>query len=181
MGAEFGQFIEWNYTQSLDWHLLDYPMHKSLWEYNKALNWFYRANPTLWEQDHSWEGFEWIDPNDYEQSVVSFIRKGKDPHELLVVVVNFTPVVRYNYRLGVPIKGIYKEVFNSDYKEWGGSGVANLGVFGSEDTPWHNQEQSIAITLPPLAAVYFRLEKVLAERSDHKTAFAYTKFRSQNV
>lgn len=181
MGAEFGQFIEWNYTQSLDWHLLDYPMHRSLWDYNKALNWFYRNSPALWEQDHSWEGFEWIDANDSEQSVISFVRKGKGPHDLLVVVVNFTPVVRYNYRIGVPIPGIYKEVFNSDYKEWGGSGVANPNPLRSENISWHNREQSISITLPPLAAVYLRLEKILSDKKDHRTAFSYTKYRTQNV
>lgn len=162
MGAEFGQFIEWDYTKSLDWHLLDYPMHKSLWEYNKALNWFYRNNPALWHQDHSWEGFQWIDPHDSEQSVISFVRKGKRPEELLVVVVNFTPVVRRSYRVGVPVLGTYKEVFNSDRPEWGGSGVSNPEPLQAEAVPWHQAEQSIVITVPPLAAVFFRLEEAPA-------------------
>ncbi len=157
MGYEFGQFIEWKYDDSLDWHLLDYPMHHQLHEYNKALNHFYRSQPALWEQDHSWEGFEWIDPHDHEQSVISFLRKGRDPNEFLVIVTNFTPVVRQDYRVGVPVFGIYKEVFNSDYTEWGGSGQGNILSIEAEEVPWHSQEFSITITLPPLAAVFFKL------------------------
>ncbi|HHT72189.1 MAG TPA: 1,4-alpha-glucan branching protein GlgB [Firmicutes bacterium] len=168
MGAEFGQFIEWDYKKGLDWHLLDYPMHKSLWEYTKALNWFYRNSPALWEQDHSWEGFEWIDPNDNEQSVIAFARLGKSTDDLLVVVVNFTPVVRHGYRIGVPALGTYREVFNSDREEWGGSGVTNPGLIGAEDIPWHQEGQSIALTLPPLAAVFFRLEKGVRQEPSSK-------------
>jgi len=158
MGAEFGQFIEWDYKKGLDWFLLDYPMHRSLWEYSKALNLFYRETPALWEKDHSWEGFKWIDPHDNEQSVVSFVRMGKGSTEIVVVVVNFTPVVRHSYRIGVPALGTYREVFNSDWEQWGGSGVTNSAPIRAERVRWHQEPQSIAITVPPLAAVFFRLE-----------------------
>ncbi|NLJ80674.1 MAG: 1,4-alpha-glucan branching protein GlgB [Firmicutes bacterium] len=156
MGYEFGQFIEWRYDQGLDWLLLDYPFHRKLWDYNKALNHFYRANPALWEQDFCWKGFEWIDPHDHEQSVVSFLRKGEKENEFLVVIVNFTPVVREPYRLGVPKLGVYQEVFNSDLTQWGGSGQANPPKLAAEKKPWHSQPYSLELKLPPLAAVFLR-------------------------
>jgi len=156
MGYEFGQFIEWKYDEDLDWHLLEYPMHRQMWEYNKALNRFYRENPSLWELDQSWSGFSWIDANDSEQSVLSFLRRGKDPADFLVVVINFTPVVREHYRIGVPEPGMYGEVFNSDDLKWGGSGQANEGQIETEQEPWHNQEYSFELRLPPLAAIFLR-------------------------
>ena len=159
MGYEFGQFIEWKYDEDLDWHLLDYPMHKKLWEYNKALNHFYRENPALWELDTSWDGFSWIDANDSEQSVLSFYRKGEDPEDFLIVIVNFTPVVRENYKIGVPSLGIYQEVFNSDDPAWGGSGQANEGELAAEKEPWHGKEQSLQLKLPPLATIFLRKTK----------------------
>jgi len=140
---------------------MDYHMHRNMWECTKALSWFYRRTPAFWQQDHSWAGFKWIDPHDSEQSVVSFVRRGKEPDDFVVVVVNFTPVVRHSYRIGVPEPGRYREGFNSDYEQWGGSGVANPLPIAAEEVPWHQEEQSIAITLPPLAAVFFRLEKGL--------------------
>ena len=152
-------FIEWKYDDSLDWHLLDYPMHRQLYEYNKALHYFYRSRPALWEQDYSWEGFEWIDPHDHEQSVISFLRKGRDPNEFLVIVVNFTPVVRENYKVGVPVFGVYNEVFNSDHIQWGGSGQGNVLPIAAVELPWHSQSFSMEITLPPLAAVFFELSE----------------------
>lgn len=156
MGYEFGQFIEWKYDEDLDWHLLDYPLHRQLWEYNKALNHFYQENPALWELDFSWEGFEWIDANDSEQSVLSFVRKGQNPDDFLVVVVNFTPVVREHYRIGVPKLGSYLEVFNSDDPRWGGSGQANQGKLQAQGQPWHIQKYSLELRLPPLATIFLR-------------------------
>jgi 1,4-alpha-glucan branching enzyme len=158
MGGEFGQFIEWKYDDSLDWHLVQkYPMHTKMQHYSAALNAFYQANRPLWEVDFDWNGFQWIDCNDNENSVISFIRKAKDAKDFLVVVCNFTPEVRHDYRIGVPAKGAYVEVFNSDAEEFGGSGVRNEGELQSEDKPWHNREQSIALTVPPMATVYLRL------------------------
>jgi len=156
MGYEFGQFIEWNFEQSLDWHLLNYPMHQKLWEYNKALNKFYLENPCLWELDHSWEGFQWIDANDSEQSVLTFLRRGKDPNDYLIIVANFTPILREPYRIGVPEITTYKEVFNSDDSRWGGSGQTNDAVLQAENTPWHNQPYSLELKLPPLGVVFLK-------------------------
>ena len=144
--------------------MLDYPMHRQLWEYNKALNRFYRENPCLWELDQSWEGFAWIDANDSEQSVVSFLRRAKDPQDFLVVVVNFTPVVREPYRIGVPEPGTYIEVFNSDDPAWGGSGQANAVPVQAEDLPWHDQPCSLELKLPPLAAVFLRRDASTEKR-----------------
>lgn len=160
MGYEFGQFIEWKYDEELDWHLLDYPMHRKLWEFNKALNWFYRENRCLWELDHSWEGFQWIEADDRAQSVLSFVRRGKEPKDNLTVIVNFTPVTRERYRIGVPEAGSYVEVFNSDSLEWGGSGQGSKGLLKSEERPWHGQSHSLELTLPPLSTIF--LKKVLS-------------------
>ncbi|MDN5276805.1 MAG: 1,4-alpha-glucan branching enzyme [Clostridiales bacterium] len=156
MGGEFGQFAEWNFGASLDWHLLDYEMHRKLHYYVKMLNHFYLQNRALWECDHGWEGFRWIDHHDYSQSIVSFIRKGKEQDDWLIVVCNFTPVVRHGYRIGVPWPGEYREVFNSDDPAYGGSGQGNFDVIVSENVPWHGFSQSISITLPPLAVVFFK-------------------------
>ncbi|MFO7153691.1 MAG: 1,4-alpha-glucan branching protein GlgB [Caldicoprobacter oshimai] len=156
MGGEFGQFAEWNFGASLDWHLLDYEMHRKLHYYVKMLNHFYLENRALWECDHGWEGFRWIDHHDYSQSIVSFIRKGKEQDDWLIVVCNFTPVVRHGYRIGVPLLGEYREVFNSDDQAYGGSGQGNFYAIVSEDIPWHGFSQSISITVPPLAAVFFK-------------------------
>ena len=162
MGGEFGQFIEWKYDDSLDWHLVQkYPMHTKMLEYSRALNRFYCENKAFWQVDFDWNGFQWIDPDDNENSVVSFIRKAEDADDFLVVICNFTPEVRHGYRLGVPKKGVYYEVFNSDEEAYGGSGVKN-GDLASEDVPWHSRAQSIVLTVPPLATVYLRLRGAAA-------------------
>ncbi len=156
MGGEFGQFIEWKFDDSLDWHLLSYDMHGKMHSYVKELNHFYLDNPCLWEVDHSWDGFQWIDPNDYSHSILSFIRKGKKPRDFVISIINFTPVPRYDYRIGVPPAKGYSEAFNSDNIMYGGSGVHNVNNLEVEKIPWHNFEQSIAITIPPLAVIYLR-------------------------
>lgn len=156
MGYEFGQFIEWKFDDSLDWHLLGYPMHQKLHDYNKALNHFYLTTPCLWELDHSPDGFSWIDGSDSEQSVLCFVRRGKDPKDFLIVVANFTPVVRENYRIGVPQEGTYKEVFNSDDERWGGSGQRNPNFIQTQDVPWHGKRCSLELKLPPLGVVFLR-------------------------
>ena len=157
MGGEFGQFIEWNYDDSLDWHLpQQYPMHKKMLEYSRALNKFYCDHKALWQVDFDWNGFQWIDCNDNENSVVSFIRKAEAPSDYIVAVCNFTPEVRHDYRIGVPEKGSYIEVFNSDDEAFGGSGVKNEGEIKTEDVKWHDRDQSILLTIPPMATIYLR-------------------------
>lgn len=155
MGGEFGQFIEWNDGQSLDWHLLEYDMHSKLKDYVKELNYYYKSEKSLWELDHEEPGFQWIDPHDYSQSIVTFMRRSCVPEDFLVIVCNFTPVVREKYRIGVPCLGEYFEVFNSDLRIYGGSGQAN-GLLTSCDMPWHNQPYSLEIKVPPLAVIYLK-------------------------
>lgn len=159
MGGEFGQFIEWKFDDGLDWHLLNYESHKKLYEYVRDLNHIYIGTRCLWENDHSWDGFQWIDPNDYNQSVLSFIRKGKRPDDFMIVVVNFTPVPRENYRIGVPDSDGYIEFFNSDDQKYGGSGVTDKDIILPEDIPWHCFEKSVVISIPPLATVYYKPEQ----------------------
>ena len=157
MGGEFGQFIEWNENDSLDWHLVEqYEKHKQLQDYSRALNKFYLDNKALWQVDFDWNGFQWIDCNDNDNSVISFIRKAEDVDDYLIAVCNFTPEVRHGYRIGVPDKGAYVEVFNSDAKEFGGSGVTNATTLLTEDIPWHNRSHSITLTIPPLATIFLK-------------------------
>ena len=159
MGSEFGQFIEWKYDDSLDWHLIqDYPMHRKMLDYSKALNGFYGEEKAFWQVDFEWEGFEWIDCKDTEHSVISFVRKAEDPSDFIVVICNFTPEVHYGYRIGMPAAGVYQEVFNSDAAAFGGSGVENTGELCTEDIYWHERESSLSLTIPPLAVIYLRLK-----------------------
>ncbi|MCR5834598.1 MAG: 1,4-alpha-glucan branching protein GlgB [Selenomonadaceae bacterium] len=159
MGGEFGQFVEWNENDSLDWHLVEqYEKHEQIQAYSKALNKFYLDNKSLWQVDFDWNGFQWIDCNDNENSVVSFIRKAKDSADYVIVVCNFTPEVRHDYRIGVPTRGSYVEVFNSDAKEFGGSGVSNQTSLKSQEIPWHNRENSITLTIPPLATIFLKYD-----------------------
>ena len=154
MGGEFGQWDEWNFRKSLDWHLLEKSMHSKLQLYVRTLNQVYSENRSLHQIDFSYQGFEWINFTDWEQSVISFLRKGENAKELLLVVCNFTPIPRINYRVGVPRKGIWKEVLNSDAKEYGGSGLGNLGGVEAEPIPFHGREYSASLTLPPLGIVF---------------------------
>jgi len=156
MGGEFGQWREWAHDESLEWHLLDYPPHSGLKRWVEELNRFYRGQPALYELDFEQAGFEWIDCNDIEHSVVSLIRKGHSPDDLLVVVCNFTPTTHYNYRIGVSQPGFWRELLNSDAREYGGSGQGSLGRVEAVPTPLHGRPYSLTITLPPLAAVFFK-------------------------
>ena len=153
MGDEFGQWDEWSFRKSLDWHLLEQPMHRQLREYFKHLSQLYCQYDALHVFDFSPEGFQWIDFSDLEQSVISFLRKGRKSEDLLVAC-NFTPVPRMNYRVGVPSKGLWKEVLNSDAKEYGGSGLVNLGEIEATSVPFHGRNYSISLTLPPLGIVF---------------------------
>ena len=155
MGQEFGQFIEWNYKKGLDWLLLDYPKHRSLQNYFKKINEFYKANPAFWQIDYSWEGFSWISSDDKDNSVIAFRRideKGKE----IIVVCNFTNVERCDYRIGIPKKGAYKIVFNSDDVDFGGEGKGNKGKLKTESINMHGFEQSISLDLPPMSAIYIK-------------------------
>ena len=151
MGAEFGQFREWDTDSGLDWLLLDYPMHSNLKGFVRELNAFYLSEPALWEIDYSWEGFKWISDNDRDQNIITFIRSDKKGGDL-IVLINFAPVTRYNYRIGIPKKGVYAEAFNSDLPEYGGWGNKN-GDIESEDISAHGFTQSISLMAPPLAMV----------------------------
>ncbi|MBQ4313607.1 MAG: alpha amylase C-terminal domain-containing protein, partial [Clostridia bacterium] len=155
MGQEFAQFKEWDYQSALDWILLDYPQHQQMHSFVKALNHFYLDHPEFWEIDFSWEGFEWISNDDYTQSVISFRRKDKKGEEV-IVVCNFCPVQRENYRIGVPEEGKYAEIFSTDEKRFGGSGTLNGIVESDCEYPMHGFAQSIALTLPPLSVMYFK-------------------------
>ncbi|MBC8610476.1 1%2C4-alpha-glucan branching enzyme GlgB [uncultured Ruminococcus sp.] len=157
MGNEFAQFIEWNFAQGLDWLLLDYPRHRQMQDYVKDLNHFYLEHPPLWQNDTDWEGFQWISHDDHEQSVIAFRRidqKGKE----LIAVCNFCPVLRENYRIGVPYRGKYTPVLSSDDKKYGGLGTA-LTAVTSEDVPMHGYLQSVELTVPPMSTVFYTVEK----------------------
>ena len=154
MGCEFGQGIQWNFNQSLDWYVLDYRLHQGMQTLIKDLNHLYKSHPALFTHDFDHHGFEWIDCHDYEQSVISYRRK--DDNQELIVVLNFTPVVRENYRIGVPVAGTYQEIFNSDSNNYAGSNVANNDVL-SEPIPWMNLLHSVKLTLPPLGGIILEL------------------------
>ena len=154
MGCEFGQGIEWNFDQGLEWHILDYPAHNGLKTLVKDLNKIYKSHPALFQHDFENEGFEWIDCHDVNHSIVSYRRKTAD--EEIIVILNFTPVVRENYRIGVPNEGYYTEIFNSDSNFYDGSNRGN-GNIHSEQTPWMNLPHSVNLTLPPLAGIVLKL------------------------
>jgi 1,4-alpha-glucan branching enzyme len=158
MGAEFGQWDEWYHEQSLDWHLLQYLPHQGVQRWVKDLNQFYRKEPALHELDFRQEGFEWIDFRDWEGSIISFIRKGKSTDEIFLVVCNFTPVLRMNYRVGVPRSGIWREVLNSDAAIYGGIGHGNFGGAEATPVPYHGKYHSLSLTLPPLGILFFKNE-----------------------
>jgi 1,4-alpha-glucan branching enzyme len=160
MGGEFGQFIEWKYYDSLDWHLLDYEMHKKMQTYVKDLNNLYREEKAMFEIDYSFDGFEWINCEDEHHSIVSFIRRAKNKYDYLIFVYNFTPAMHGHYRLGVPGDMFYKEIFNSDSEKYGGSNVGNCGGLYSEKQGCNGREYSIGIKIPPLSMVVFKPEEV---------------------
>jgi 1,4-alpha-glucan branching enzyme len=153
MGSELGQWTEWNHDASLDWHVLEYPFHQGIQRCTQDLLRLYQSRPALYERDFDPSGFQWIDCNDNENSVVSLVRRAADPDDHVVMVFNFTPVVRGGYRIGVPQAGTYDEIFNSDAELYGGSGVGNGGSAATEPVPAHGFEQSVLLTLPPLGCL----------------------------
>ncbi|NND78258.1 MAG: 1,4-alpha-glucan branching protein GlgB [Flavobacteriales bacterium] len=156
MGAEFGQYEEWDFSKSLDWELLEYLPHKGLQDYMKALNLFYKDSPALYEKAYSPEGFEWVSFQDSENSIISFVRKGHDQENDVFVVCNFTPTAHEDYKFGLPRKGSLKEVFNGDKKIYGGSASENTGILKTKKENWDQREYSISIKVPPLAIVAFQ-------------------------
>jgi 1,4-alpha-glucan branching enzyme len=156
MGDEFGQRREWNHDDSLDWHLLQVPQHQGVQQWLKHLHILYRGEPALHELDVEPGGFEWVDCADWEKSIISFLRIGKTAGDYLLVVCNFTPVTRYDYRVGVPTGGYWKEVLNSDAGEYGGSGHGNLGGINAMPVPYHGRYHSFPLIVPPLGIIFFK-------------------------
>ena len=154
MGCEFAQYSEWSYDRSLDWHLLEQPEHAGIQSLIRDLNQLYRSEPALYEMDSDPDGFWWLEPNDADANVIAFARRSRDSSRVLVFVANLSPVVRADYRLGLPRSGRWREALNTDSSFYGGSDVGNLGGVQPEPIPWHNQAFSAQITLPPLAAVW---------------------------
>ena len=158
MGGEFGHWREWSEAQSLDWHLLEqHEKHQQLRHFVGELNDLYREESALYEEDYDWSGFTWLDLHDAQRSILAFARHAPQGGQTILVACNFTPVVRESYRLGVPRRGAYKEILNSDAEKFGGSGVTNSDVVHSSEYGWHNQANSIEFRLPPLGVVYLKL------------------------
>jgi len=170
MGAEFGQFREWDTDSGLDWLLLDFPLHSSLKHFVRELGAFYLATPALWEVDYSWEGFKWISDSDREQNIIAFTRTDKKG-ESIVVLINFAPTTRFNYRIGVPGRGEYTEVFNSDLTEYGGWGNRN-GTVITENIALHGYRQSVSLTAPPLSTVCLKLTTPALDEEDESEDIA---------
>jgi len=156
MGNEFAQTNEWNFTESLNWDLLQHAPHAGMQQTVKALNLLYKKEPALYKYNFSYEGFEWIDADDADHSIFIYARKSDKAKDTLVIVLNMTPVYRENFRIGIPMKGKWKEIFNSDATAFFGAGNLNSGSFSTENTPWNNQKQSIVINVPPLGVSIFK-------------------------
>ncbi|MCS7312965.1 MAG: 1,4-alpha-glucan branching protein GlgB [Acidobacteria bacterium] len=156
MGGEFGQWREWNHDDSLDWHLLAYTPHRGLQQWVRDLNELYRREPALHEGDCDSAGFEWVDFHDWEQSVISFLRKAQSSGDIVLVVCNFTPVPRFDYRVGVPRPGFWRELLNSDARAYGGGGYGNLGGVEASLVPSHGRPYSLSLTLPPLSVLFLK-------------------------
>jgi 1,4-alpha-glucan branching enzyme len=155
MGGEFGHFIEWNYKRELDWFLLDYDKHSGIQNYIRDLNHIYKNEKAFYSLDDSYDGFDWIDLDNLDQSVVVFMRKGRDD-EKIIVVANFTPETYFGYKIGVEQDGYYEEILNSDYEVYGGSGVGNESKIRAIKESWHMRPYHIDVKLPPLSVVYFK-------------------------
>jgi len=158
MGSEFGQYNEWDFQESLDWNLLEFEPHKKVQNYYKELNKFYRNTPALYEKGFINEGFEWISYDDQENSVISYLRKGNNPDQNVLVVCNFTPALLKKYKVGIPSKLKLKEIFNSDAEQFGGSGIGNARQITSKKQLWNGRSHAAEITLPPLGILIFELK-----------------------
>ena len=186
MGAEIGQFDEWNFQKQLDWEVLDYDTHKQLQAFFRDMNRFYRENSPLYEVDFSWEGFQWICHSDYQRSILLFRRIDKKGDEL-IIVCNFQPMLREEYMVGVPYAGVYAEVFSTENEGYGGSGFTNGVEIKSKKKKCHELENSVTITVPPLSVMYFKCVKKTkdekkedhdkAEKKEHKKSEGSTKIK----
>jgi 1,4-alpha-glucan branching enzyme len=156
MGSEFGQWQEWNFDESLQWHLLEWEGHRGLRQAVADLNGLVCREPALHQVDFAAAGFEWIDCHDWPNSLLAFVRRAADPDDFLVVCCNFTPVPRTGYRLGVPRAGTYDEIFNGDAAIYGGSHVGNAGGLHTEPRPHHGRDHSLSLVVPPLAAIVLK-------------------------
>lgn len=158
MGQEFGQWNEWSEKRGLDWDLLQLPTHQGMLNWMRDLNHFYKNQPAMYERDLDWQGYQWIDANDADQSTFTYMRFAKDKSNFVVIAINFTPVPRHNYRVGVPTEGFYKEVLNSDASVYGGANVGNQGGVASKPEAWREWPHSLDLTIPPLGMVIMKLE-----------------------
>ena len=163
MGGEFGQAAEWNHDRSLDWHLLEYSVHKGVQNLVRDLNTFYKSHLALYKHQFEHKGFEWIDYSDADSSIISFQRQGDSKDDLLIVVCNFTPEARHHYRVGVPYRGTWIEVLNSDDQKYAGSGLVNVGSLMTSPVKYHGRDYSISLTLPPLGISVWKLEREVSE------------------
>jgi len=157
MGIEMAQWDQWRYDKSIDWHLLQYAPHQGIHQWIKDLNRFYRDEPALFERDFTTDGFEWIDLNDYNQGVISFLRKSADGKSQIAAVCNFTPMTWNDYCIGVPQKGLWRELLNSDDAIYGGSGQGNSKGCQALPKPFHGKPYSISLTIPPLGVVFLKI------------------------
>jgi 1,4-alpha-glucan branching enzyme len=160
MGGEFGQWSEWYHETSLDWHLLEYPLHAGLQRWVRDLNRTYQNEPALHQLDFDGSGFEWIDCNDALQSTVSLMRKGHASEDMVIIACNFTPVPRLNYRVGAPRGGFWREILNSDAEYYSGSGLGNRGGVEAEPMRHHGRPYTLTVSLPPLGAVFFKSQQI---------------------
>jgi 1,4-alpha-glucan branching enzyme len=159
MGSELGMFSEWKDLEQVDWHLLDYEKHRQMYDYVKKLNHVYKDNNAFWDQDYDPLGFEWIDADNREQSILKFARRGKKFEDVLIVICNFTPTAHHDFRIGVPVAGTYTELINSDLAEFGGSNLFNPGEIETVAEYAHRYDQHVSITIPPLATIVLKLVK----------------------
>jgi 1,4-alpha-glucan branching enzyme len=158
MGGEFGQTAEWNFEKSLDWWLLEHAPHKGVQTLVKSLNHLYKTEAALYDKQFSHEGFEWLDTTDRENSIVVYARKGNVAKDQLIVILNMTPIPRPDYRIGVPMQGIWQEILNTDDTNFWGSGKVNKSAIMADEIAWHGKAYSIALTIPPLGAVVLKVK-----------------------
>ncbi len=158
MGGEFGQFIEWDYQHELDWCLLEYDAHRQMQKYVRDLNHLYLSVPAFYQHDDSWDGFRWISCDDNTNNILAFVRRDRSGQEL-ICVLNFAPVTRMKYRIGIPTPGVYKEILNSDWICYGGTGITNGDEIVSEEEPMHGYSNSLSLTIPPMSCMYLTLRE----------------------
>jgi 1,4-alpha-glucan branching enzyme len=164
MGTELAPFMEWRYYEGLEWHLLGFDAHRQYQGYIRDINFFYREEPALWEQDDSWNGFSWIDCQNGEQSILSFVRWSARQGDFIVVLCNFTPAYYGVYRFGVPWPGFYRQVFNSDQEQYGGSGKGRSNQVWTRKIPCHGQPWSLEVEMPPLACIMLKRNKLVRKQ-----------------